>query len=73
MPCLSPAFTVVSCLAYSWTLKIESICSAKKSVDFQRTTRRYNPEDRNFRRNVFSELGLISELVVVELSEKYLY
>jgi hypothetical protein len=34
------AFTLVSCSAYSSTLKIESI-------DSQRTTRRYFPEDSN--------------------------
>jgi hypothetical protein len=39
-----PAFTPVSCLAYSSTLKIEATCSSEASVDFQRTTRRYIPE-----------------------------
>jgi hypothetical protein len=29
-------------------LKMESICSSKTSVDTQRTTRRYNPEDDTF-------------------------
>jgi hypothetical protein len=36
---------LVSCSAYSSTLKIESICSSTTSVDFKRTTRRYIPED----------------------------
>jgi hypothetical protein len=36
---------LVSCLAYS-TLKMEAICSSETSIDFQRTTRRYIPEDR---------------------------
>jgi hypothetical protein len=40
-----PAFTLVSCSAYSSTLKIEAICSSETSVDFQQTTRRYIPED----------------------------
>jgi hypothetical protein len=31
--------------AYSSTLKREAICSSETSVDFQRTTRRYIPED----------------------------
>jgi hypothetical protein len=35
--CLPPAFTVVSCFAYSSTLKIEATCSSEISVDFQRT------------------------------------
>jgi hypothetical protein len=40
-----PAFTLVSCLAYSSTLEIEVICFCETSVDFQRTTRPYFPED----------------------------
>jgi hypothetical protein len=40
---------LVSCLAYSATLKIEAICSSERSVDFQRTARRYIPEDRTLR------------------------
>jgi hypothetical protein len=43
---LPPAFTLVSCLAYSSTLKIEATCSSETSVYFQRTTRRYITEDR---------------------------
>jgi hypothetical protein len=37
--------TLVSCLAYSLSLKMEATCSPETSVDFQRTTRRYSPED----------------------------
>jgi hypothetical protein len=44
--CLPPAFTLVSCSAYSSTLKMEVICSSETSVDFQQTTRHYIPEDR---------------------------
>jgi hypothetical protein len=43
--CLPPAFTLVSCSAYSSTLKMETIYSSEMSVEFQRTTRRYIPED----------------------------
>jgi hypothetical protein len=43
---LSPAFTVVSRLAYSLTLKMDATCSSETSVDFQRTTRRYIPKHR---------------------------
>jgi hypothetical protein len=39
------AFTLVSCSAYSSILTMEAICSSETSVDFQRTTRRYIPED----------------------------
>jgi hypothetical protein len=43
-PCLSPAFTLVSCLDY-WTLKMEAICFSETSIDFQRITRCYMPEN----------------------------
>jgi hypothetical protein len=36
----------VSCLTHSSTLKMEATCSSYTEVDFQRTTRRYTPEDR---------------------------
>jgi hypothetical protein len=32
--CMPPAFMLVSCLAYSSTLKVEVICSSEMSVDF---------------------------------------
>jgi hypothetical protein len=44
--CLPPEFTLVSCLAYSSTLKMEATYSSETSVDFRRTTWRYIPEDR---------------------------
>jgi hypothetical protein len=44
--CLPSTFTLVSCLAYFSTLKMEATCSSATSVDFQRTARRYIPEDR---------------------------
>jgi hypothetical protein len=43
---LPPPFTLVSCVAYSSTLKMKATCFPETSVDFQRTTRRYIPEDR---------------------------
>jgi hypothetical protein len=39
----------VSCLAYSLTLTVEAICFFETSVEFQRTARRYIPEDKGFR------------------------
>jgi hypothetical protein len=36
--------------AYSWTLKMEAICSSEISVGFQRTTRRYIPEDNTLQK-----------------------
>jgi hypothetical protein len=43
--CFQPAFTLVSCSAYSSTLKVEGICSSETLVDYQRTAQRYIPED----------------------------
>jgi hypothetical protein len=43
--CLPPAFTLASHLAYSLSMKMETTCSSKTCVDFQRTTLRYIPED----------------------------
>jgi hypothetical protein len=40
----SPTFTLVSCLAYSSTLKREATCSSGTLIEFQRTTRRHIPE-----------------------------
>jgi hypothetical protein len=39
-------FTLVSCLAYTSTLKMEETCSSETSVDFQQTTLSNIPEDR---------------------------
>jgi hypothetical protein len=41
-----PASMLVSCSTYSATLKIDATSSSETSVDFQRTTLPYNPEDR---------------------------
>jgi hypothetical protein len=46
---LPPTFTLVSCSAYFSTLKMETIFSSETSVDFQRTTRSYIPEDSTLR------------------------
>jgi hypothetical protein len=42
-----PTFTLVFSLAYSSALKMELTCSSETSIDYQRTTRRYIPEDIN--------------------------
>jgi hypothetical protein len=47
--CLASAITLVSCLSYSSTLKIEATCSSEASVNFQRTTWRYFTEDRTLK------------------------
>jgi hypothetical protein len=40
------AYLLVSCLAYSSTLKMDAKYSSETSAGFQRTIRRYIPEDR---------------------------
>jgi hypothetical protein len=42
---LATRFILVSCLAYSYTLKMEATHSSETSVDFQRTTLCYTPKD----------------------------
>jgi hypothetical protein len=49
--CLPPTFTLVSCLSYSSTLKMETTCSSETSVDFQRTTLSYVTEDRTLHKH----------------------
>jgi hypothetical protein len=41
-----PDFTLVSCFAYSSTIKIEATCSSETSVDSQWTTRQYIQENK---------------------------
>jgi hypothetical protein len=43
---------LVSCLVYCSTLNMDAICSPETSVDFQRITPRYVPEDRTIYRTV---------------------
>jgi hypothetical protein len=47
------ACLLVSCLAYSSILKIEATCSSETLITIQRTTRRYVPEDRISRKNIW--------------------
>jgi hypothetical protein len=53
---LATYFTLVSCLAYSSTLKMEATCSFETSVDFLRATRRYIPEGRTLQELLKSNL-----------------
>jgi hypothetical protein len=58
---------LVSCLAW---LKIKAICSSETSVDFQWTTRRYNPEDiilHNHRCKNLKSYTIISVFVFIFL------
>jgi hypothetical protein len=51
---------MVSSLAYSLTLKLETACSSKMSVDFQRTTQHYIPEDITLQVLIVLTLYLVS-------------
>jgi hypothetical protein len=59
---------LVSCLAYTWNLKMEAISSSETSVDFYLTAQRCNPEDHtinshhcdNFRYRILSLLFKIA-------------
>jgi hypothetical protein len=53
---LPPALKLVSCSAYSSTLKMEAICCSETSVYFQRTTRRHAPGDSTLHKNVGQEI-----------------
>jgi hypothetical protein len=46
MTLLALCFTLLSCMAYSPIQKMEATCSSETSVNLQRSTRRYIPEDR---------------------------
>jgi hypothetical protein len=56
------ASKLVSCLAS--TQKIDEMCSSKTSVDFQRTTRRYTPEDRTLHNHRCEDLKSYIALIV---------
>jgi hypothetical protein len=62
---ITPAFTLVSCLPYSLTLKMEVTCSSEMSVDFQRTTLHYIPKVRtlhNHRCENFKSYAIFASL-----------
>jgi hypothetical protein len=55
---LPTAFTLVSCLAYFSTLKMETIYSSKTSFDTQWTTQCYIPEDATLHVKIdYKEIG----------------
>jgi hypothetical protein len=64
---LPACFMLVSCLAYSSTLKMEVVCSSEMSVDFHQTLQCYTPEDgaahshccENFISNIFIMFNVI--------------
>jgi hypothetical protein len=67
--CLPPAFTLVSGLAYFSTLKMKAICSLKTSVDSQRTTHSYIPEDGTLQKQfLFSDSPIVRISTCSDLS-----
>jgi hypothetical protein len=53
---------MISCLAYSSTVKMEATCSSQTSADIQRTTPRYIPEDRTIEDELFVKRGMLPQL-----------
>jgi hypothetical protein len=71
---------LVSPVTYSSNLKIQATCSFETSVDFQRATRRYIPEDRTVqqylylhRRASILHLVLLSSCFMRVLHETHLH
>jgi hypothetical protein len=64
-PLLATCFHAGFLLGLFSTLKMEAICSSETSVDFQRTTRRYIPEDSTLQTQSY----LINKLIHVILHE----
>jgi plasmid replication initiation protein len=66
---LSPAVTLVSCLAYSSTLKIEKTHSSETVANFEWTTWCYIPEDRTLHNHHCENLkSYIINMVVLQTS-----
>jgi hypothetical protein len=76
--CLPTLFTLVSCVTYSSTLKAEAICSSETSINFQRSTRLYIPEDRTLQRSSFkkyfsSKTSLMKASYIIAFRIIYIY
>jgi hypothetical protein len=54
----SSIFTLVSCWASSSTLKMEEVYSSETSIDFDRTTQLFTPEDSTFHNYLCENLKL---------------
>jgi hypothetical protein len=69
----SRACHLLSCMAYTSTLKMEAICSSESSVDFQRTTRRYITEYRTLRHHHCENLksNILFCLVALDMEDAF--
>jgi hypothetical protein len=67
-------FMLVSCLAYSSTLKMEVTCSSETLAGFQWTTQHYIPQDRTLHKNCCETLksytGKLISVPIYLISEK---
>jgi hypothetical protein len=54
---LATRFTLVSCLTYSSTVKMEATKSSETSIDFQRNTRCYISRGRTVHRHIRESTG----------------
>jgi hypothetical protein len=68
-----PASTLISCSAYSSTLKMEAICSSETSVDFQQTTRRYFPKDSTLHLPHTSQCHVTFTVETASLSNRIIF
>jgi hypothetical protein len=72
---LTACFMLVSCLAYSSTLKMEMTCSSEASVGFQQPTQRYIPDVRTLHPNswclIYSSISQTIEEIKVLYSKGY--
>jgi hypothetical protein len=59
---------LVSCFAYTSTLKMEAICSSESSIDSNQTTRCYIPECRNFHSQSCENLKSSNFILYFEIS-----
>jgi hypothetical protein len=59
----TPIFMLVDCLAYSSTLKMGATYSSETSIDFQRTTGLYIPDDRTLQSYFCLVLELLGHAV----------
>jgi hypothetical protein len=60
---LAACFKIVSCLAFSSTLKMPATCSSE-TVEFQRTTWHYIPEYRTLHKHSCEDLKTYTMLVL---------
>jgi hypothetical protein len=62
-------FMLFSCLAYSSILKMKATCSSETLADFQRTTRRYIPEDVTLSTKYFLLISYINNSFISAINK----